>query len=364
MTKIPTVKDGIKSVDDFLNKPIEETILRDLLGKKAPQRTEIEVSFFQLCNLRCAFCWQDQTDPTGMSSIVEKANVVIDYLNKSSHLLDSINVTMTGGELFQDEFEWSMYKDYIDFIIRVNHHSPKPVSFTMVTSLGHKSEDTHRHILSLCSALDKHDISYALATSWDPFGRSNKVFEDNLFKLGPLVRGVTTVLTKQSIQALMEDDSRIDTFIKFYDWDFDYYVPTSKSDLMMPSDKDLVEFFKYMVDKHPKASRIRAWIESDINPVSCGSLNKITILPDGSLVTCRQIKYDAGDFSSDIISNSNSNIIEKYIKNNECLSCPYFGKCTLSCFVMHDHKSYLRKRELSHCLYKDVFKHIEEKHGA
>lgn len=366
MTKIPTIKDGIKTVQDFLNKPEEESVLRELLGLKAPPRTEIEVSFFQLCNLRCAMCWQDHDDATGITTIVDKSNTVIEYLQKSDHLRDDINVTMTGGELFEDSIDY--FAQYLLFMQNINTYAKtlpgKRVSFTLITSLNF-SQPTLQKLIIFLQQLDELGIDYAVATSWDPTGRPvgreiSTQFHRNLIRLKEYVAGITTVLTRPTIKALMKGDTYFDLLYGKFSMDFDYYVPTAAAKALMPSDVELKEFFLFALEKYPKVPILQAWQLGEVNPISCGSLNKITMLPDGSLVTCRQIKYDAADFKSDIVQNSNANIIERYIKNNECLSCEHFFKCTMSCFVMNDHREYLGRKELSYCLYKDIFKHIQE----
>jgi radical SAM protein with 4Fe4S-binding SPASM domain len=363
MGKIPTVKNGIKTIEDFLNKPGSEKILRNLLAEKAPRRTEVEVSFFQICNLKCAFCWQDHNDPTGIESIREKSKTVLEYLKKSDHLKEEINITMTGGELFQDGMEDSVFDDLEYFITDIAKNSKtltnSLVSFTIISSLFFE-EETLIRVRKFLDRLQFLNINFALATSWDPVGRPAKNFLKNISALGAYVKGITTVMTAPNIKKIMSGESDFEYYNLQYGIEFDYYVPTATASYMMPSDIELRDFFVYLSKNHPETSIIKAWRESLVNPVSCGSLNKLTILPDGSLVTCRQLKYDANDFQNEIIQNSNANIIEKYIAKNECLSCPYFSRCTLSCFVMNDHKSYQGKKTLNYCFYKDVFKSIDD----
>ena len=361
MLKIPTIKNGTMTIKEFLDKPDSESTIRDLLGSKAPRRTEIEVSFFQACNLRCAFCWQDHDDTTGISSIKEKAASVIEYLNTSSHLKREISVSMTGGELFQDGMSQEILDDLLCFMKEVNEAGKKldgrTLSFTIISSLFF-NDDTGTRVLGFLQELDEYEIPFALATSWDPVGRPTRNFEKNLMRFNNYIGGITTVMTKPSMQKIIDGTSEFHYYYDRYRMDFDYYVPTAISKSMMPSDENLRDFFVFLVEHYPMIGLIQSWKYSEVNPVTCGSLNKITILPDGSMVTCRQVKYDHNDFNTEIITNSNANIIEKYISNQECLSCPYFNKCTLSCFVMSDHKEYTGKKTLERCLYKYVFEFI------
>lgn len=364
MQKIPTVKNGIKSINEYLDKPGSESFIRELLGAKAPDRSEIEISFFQLCNLRCSFCWQDHDDAAGIDTIPSKADVVNKYISECDHLKDRIEIVMTGGELFQDGVDY--FQDYYEFISRVHLtwaslDPSKTISFMMISNLSF-NYDTAQKLQSFMRRLDSISVKYQLATSWDPSGRPiGQAFRDNLDLFADRIAGITMVLTKPSIDSLLAGNSYFDLLYSRFEMDFDYYVPTAVSKGLMPSDVDLVKIFKLFVDKYSHIPRIRSWIKQPINVISCGSLNKITILPDGSLVACRQVNYKPSDFNTEIAPNSNANIIQSYIKNNECLSCPYFARCTMSCFVMNDHKDWLGKRQMDHCLYKDVFKYIDEK---
>ena len=367
MRKIPPVKDGIKRVSQFLNKPSGEETLRHLLGNKAPIRTEIEVSFFQACNVRCAFCWQDNNDDTGLREIRDKVKPVIEYLSTSDHLLENINVTLTGGELFQDDVLGEIYYDLAYFMIEVNRFAKrqlpgKDLSFTIISSLPY-SEKTQDTLDRLFTILDASHIDYNIATSWDAVGRPLGRWRENLQRLGDKVDGITMVITKQAIRKFLNRDlntlGRFEQLANSYRIELDYYVPTSTADSMMPSDTELRDFFIFMVENFPDVGFIEAWIKGKVNPVSCGSLNKMTVMPDGSLLTCRQPAYDKNEFNKDIIPNSNSNIIESFMSKNECLSCEYYDRCTLSCFVMSDHKSF--NKELDYCFYKDVHRHIQEK---
>lgn len=367
MRKIPPVKNGIKEVSEFLNKPSGEEVLRHLLREKAPTRTEIEVSFFQACNVKCAFCWQNHNDDTGLKEIRDKVKPVIEYLSTSDHLLDSINVTLTGGELFQDDVLDEIYHDLAYFMVEVHQFAKrelrdKELTFTIISSLPY-SESTQDTINRLFTILDAAHIDYNIATSWDAVGRPLGRWRENLHKLGHIVDGMTMVITKQAIRKFLNRDlntlGQFEELAKNYRIELDYYVPTSTADYMMPSDTELRDFFIFMVDNFPNVGFIEAWIKSKVNPISCGSLNKMTVMPDGSLLTCRQPAYEESEFNKEIIPNSNSNIIEDFMGKNECLSCEYYDRCTLSCFVMSDHKSF--RKELDYCFYKDVHKYIQEK---
>lgn len=354
--KIPTIKNGIKDVGDWLDAKDQEILLREILDQKAPQRTEIEVSFFQKCNLRCTFCWQDHDDDTGINDIVGKADVVIQYLKEWEHIKDDITVTMTGGELFQDKVYY--YEQYYQFMFRIMSFMPK-VKFTMVTNLMFNM-DTLDEVDNLLTRCKNSGIDVSLGTSWDFSGRPiAQRFTTLLECLREDIQGITFVLTEPAIRALLDGrhDKDFRELYEEFNIDFDYYVPTEHADKMMPSDWDLLNAFRYMIKNYPKLPTIRAWLEGEKNSLTCGNLNKITILPDGSLVPCRQLDYCGSDFKTPVDEYSNATMVNKYMDKHGCLSCEYYSKCTMTCFVMNDHVSY--KEELDDCLYRTMFKEID-----
>jgi radical SAM protein with 4Fe4S-binding SPASM domain len=361
---IKTLKDQQTSPSEFLKtKGNKDSLLKALLDEKSPGRTEIEVSFFQYCNFHCSFCWQDSADETGVDTIVEKADQVIEYLSEWKDLKDEVYIAMTGGELFLDGVD--NYYDYRQFVLKINDffsakYPDKSISFTFITNLSFTES---KKVKAFMDNLRK-EASVGIATSWDPTGRPfnteiKSQFHENLLYLKGYIYGVTFVLTAPTINKLLRGDlSYLDFLYDNYTTDFDYYVPTGASARLMPSDHEILNFLRMIYKRYPKMGLMEAWRLGEKNPISCNSLNKITLLPDGSLTTCRQVEYDSGDFSTPIEIDSNSNITHSFMEENECLSCEFYDKCTFSCFVMADSKQYKKKKTLSECLYKILFKEI------
>jgi radical SAM protein with 4Fe4S-binding SPASM domain len=361
--KIPTIKNGFKDPVEWLKlkKDSNEDLIRDILGNKQPSRTEIEVSFFQLCGLKCAFCWQDHDDTTGIESIKDKAETVIEYAKNWEHIKKITNVTMTGGELFQDSFDKDIYDQYLFFMQKINNSKLKTdINFTLITNLNFNS-NTLEKVIDLLKKAENLGIECKLGTSWDPTGRPlGSSFDKNIKILKKYILGITIVLTKPSIDNILrKNNDYLDYLYENYSIDFDYYVPTEYADKMMPSDRDLLNIFRMFTVKYKNFKTVESWLKSDYNEISCGNLNKITILPDGSLVPCRQLDYKQESFNSPIQKDTNSVMINNYLSKYNCLGCEYFNKCTLSCFVMNDHKTYTGKETLSKCLYKILFEELD-----
>jgi len=366
-------KEGKKDISSFIEKAAEKNnytdIIKSLIGKKAPNYTEIEVSFFQLCALHCRFCWQDTYDPTGVSSIVDKADTAIAYLfSQKEKLQPNIQVHLLGGELFEDSNDY--YDQYLEFILKIKKHCDlnlvdKKLMFVFLTNMNFKLESTKKKLEIFLEKLTNFNINFILTTSWDPTGRPLKGeestnFHQNITYFKKYLAEITFVLTKTTINKMLREDiPYLDLLYNSgFKIDYDYYMPTTQFDSLMPSDRDLLNIFRLMLKKYPKISKLKSFVNKDIEigKLTCASLNKITILPDGTITNCRHLNYDQSHFATEIFNESNSEMILNFVTKKECLSCNYFNKCPMSCFVMADHKKFLENQELNECFYKILFR--------
>ena len=84
------------------------------------------------------------------------------------------------------------------------------------------------------------------------------------------------------------------------------------------------------------------------------------LLPNGGQGKCRKlVASDAyGDFKSNITEDAlqdNSNMEHKFLMENYCLTCEYFQRCGLGCFL---HSDYTERVELDDCVFKITFDYI------
>lgn len=372
------VQDRAKCVDDF-NRSKEhlatkEQIIKSIFHKKAPNYTEIEVSFFQQCALHCSFCWQDTYDPTGVEDIRSKADVAIDYLEKTGeNLKDNIQVHLLGGELFEDSNDF--YDDYTHFILKIKKYCDeklpeKNLIFVFLTNMNFQKDSTKDKLENFLKNLEDEGCKFFLTTSWDLTGRPLKgeittKFHQNITYFKKYLAEITFVLTKPSINRLLREDLEyLDLLYENFTLDYDYYMPTKNVDRLMPSDRDLLNALRLLIKRYPDIRKLRTWTESDekedFHKITCASLNKITILPDGSITNCKHLDYKHEDFESDFSFESNSIMIEKFLETQGCLSCPYFNECPLTCFNMADSKVFTARKELDECFYRTLFKERDE----
>ncbi len=165
------------------------------------------------------------------------------------------------------------------------------------------------------------------------------------------------VLTKQAINRIQ---TRIDPFFEMlyqnYTLYFDYYVPEKSAAKMMPSERDMYDVMCYIARHYPNVYPVKDLLDNEQNQMTCYSLNKLTLLPDGQEVKCRYMEYDATDFETPIDYSSNENIIEAHLERNGCLGCEWFDRCQFRCFVQAD---WAELEKMDDCPFRVFFNTME-----
>lgn len=340
-----------------------DELLNKILGDKVPDSAEIELHFFEFCNLSCAFCGQDHASKVGMDTILSKIEPVCSFIttNQKNHHI----VNMMGGELFNDDVPDAIFGDYLEFAYAVHSHARsvgKQCHFNWVTNLVFKNRE---RVSALIASLRNLGVSTKLSTSYDFAGRplseaKKTTFHQNLEwfnqKHPNIIYTIGFVLTKQAIKRILT--SRDEEFEYLYDHFplyFDYYVPEKLSQHMIPSDREHLEAFLFIAKHYPKVAPVSDWINHEFNQMTCYSLNKLTLLPDGREVKCRYLKYDEADFNTPIDYSSNANIIQNHLDKYGCLTCEHYDRCSFRCFVQAD---WSNRERMDVCLYKTFFNTI------
>ena len=200
-----------------------------------------------------------------------------------------------------------------------------------------------------------------LTTSYDPRGRFNtknfNLFLENIDIVRSHLRSVGVVMTRPNIIAIMKGDSKLESLYNKIELYFDYYSPEESFKTSLPKDSELLVFFKYMLQKYPKAEPFKSWRENDINRMTCRSSN--VILPDGGGGKCRSLvaKKLYNEFLSEFDTQNNDSMEKSFIERRNCLTCEFFKKCGLGCFLQSD---FLKHNDLDDCLFYLTFKEIEE----
>lgn len=340
---------------------IRDPLLERVLRNKIPDASEIQLILFQHCNLACNFCGQDHKSRTGLDTIVQKADEIVSFMKgnlKKKHF-----VNMMGGEIFNDDLPDKVYEDYFRLCAHVDFEAKQmdhEVRFSFATNLIFANSG---RVKNFFDKLDAHDIDFCVSTSYDFFGRQNalwskEVFHQNLELFQEKIRVINVVLTKPSIQKLIQNNDA--TFVALYEKFeifFEYFQPERNSDLLMPSDDEILKAFIFLAQNYPKSSPVAGMLNSRQNRMTCYGMNSMTLLPSGEKARCRYLDYKPDAFKNDVNYQSNSNIVSSFLEENECLKCQWFERCTLRCFVQADWKN----REKSQiCIFKTFFGQLAE----
>lgn len=333
--------------------------LSQLLESKLPDASEVELHLFELCNLRCHFCGQDHEDTTGFDLVLDKIPPVKEFIKNNYRTKHIINIM--GGEIFNDDLPDSMFESYKILAVETNEYAKQlghECTFNWVTNLIFKK---YTRIEAFFNFLDEKGIKANISTSYDFVGRKNSlwnidVFSKNLALLKDRVFTVGFVLTKTSIKHLLaKRDPFFDVLYENYPLYFDYYVPENGANVLMPSDQDILDCYLYIAKNYPKISPVKELLENSENKMTCYSLNKLTLLPNGREVKCRYMDYKPEQFNTTINYDSNENIIEAHLNENQCLSCEWFSRCGFRCFVQAD---WAKRIKTEKCIFKSFFEEI------
>ncbi len=336
---------------------MDKNYLSKLLSNKLPDSSEIELHLFELCNLRCHFCGQDHEDKTGFDEILSKIAPVKEFISsnpKKSHILN-----IMGGEIFNDELPDTFFSDYLTLAREVDSHAKSlghTCVFNWVSNLIFSKSDRVKKFLN---DLESLNIISNISTSYDFAGRINSLWNKDLFKSNlELFKGriftVGFVLTKTSINHLLtKRDHFFDYLYDNYPLYFDYYVPENGANTLMPSDQEILNCYLFIAKNYPQISPVKDLLENDENKMTCYSLNKLTLLPNGREVKCRYMDYEHHQFNTPIDYLSNENIVEAHLEENQCMSCEWFYKCSFRCFVQAD---WAKRVKTETCMFKTFFK--------
>ena len=334
-----------------------------IIEKKRDPEQEYTLHLFEYCNLRCSFCWQDHENRVGLDSIIDKLEPIEKFLQTESR--SSVVFNAMGGEIFApeifDEKLLQKYKDLAWGIRQLGKKYNKQVKVNWVTNLV---TNKIRYIEDLLAYSVTIDLKSELVTSYDPRGRFNindfMVFKANMKHFGKRVKCISMLLSSPNIDYILKDK---DPYFKYlYDEGyyiyFDYYMPDESAEFQAPTDQQLLDVFKHLIDNYPKCHPVADWIENDKNYVSCRT-SKL-VLADGTMCNCGNLVQDEKVlkfYSSTIEAMDNSRIENKFLEKYDCASCEYLDRCGLGCFMQHDYKF---RDELDECVYKLTHRYIDD----
>jgi radical SAM protein with 4Fe4S-binding SPASM domain len=330
-----------------------------LLRNKRDHREEFMATLFEKCNLTCAFCWQNHDSTEGLNSVRSKVASLVRGAKSSPKKVMLFN--LMGGELFADDvFTDEMYGDYMFLITETDRQVRelgKTCEFTCCTNLIFTRPE---RVMGLLQDLHSKGINIKLTTSYDFSGRFNsstlQTFKQNVEFFKQEVINLGVVLTAPNINELLKDTD--EDFKYFYNSGykiyFDHYSPEHNAKTMTPSDALLLEAFYFLIDNYPNTYPVYDWIHNHTNGLSCKTSKMV--LPSGELAQCGKVPdKQTIKFFKNPRDLSNPTMEMSFMEKMGCLTCEYFDRCSLGCFLLH----YFKPRdELSECVFKLTYDKI------
>lgn len=344
------------------------------LSRKRDDEQEYTLHLFEKCNLSCGFCWQDHKAFEGVDTVRDKIVPVKELLDKETKKKVTFNVM--GGEVFDDSiFDDKLFDDYVYLSKEISDYAASKGMEATINFVSNLVTERPDRIVKLINTLNSLGVRNTLVTSYDSRGRFNKeqfkIFKSNVELLEQYIASVSMLLTKPVIKQIME---RQDPYFQWlydngFEIYFDYYTPTVEnknpaseseavvSTVIAPSDLDLLKVFYFFVDNYPKVQPIKTWIENGTNSLSCRR-SKL-VLADGTKCLCGNLQLKDEQsvrfYNAKIKPDDNSEIETNFLERWDCLSCEYFERCQLGCFMQHD---YAARGQMVECPFKLTFDKI------
>ena len=346
-------------------------ITRKILKDKLPYIAEMELTLFENCDQNCNFCGHEKLSVVGLkkSDIFSKITQMKEFLVRMDKNVDFLQINLVGGELLQDRLIHQGYLDTYYQLIKIFNEYCKAIDVKLEVVIVSGMLFTNRHpVADLLKKLNTRGIKTSLIASYDLSGRIiNEDYKENIEFFKSTISSVNTVATNQFIRILMEKKEfwRVEYFNYLYD-NFmvyiDTFIPDAGSEYLIPSDEELLEFNKFLYKNYSKAEPLAGSLKavlSDTNtpvPMSCMSLNKVTIFPDGQTSNCRWRRYKDEHFRNKLNYDDNSNMMLDFVKEHECLSCDYYKVCPLRCYTQW---SWVDREKSEGCINKRLFNWVK-----
>ena len=208
---------------------------------------------FENCNLNCSHCFQCHTDNMiDIEYIKNLDTIVYPYLIEEIEKKNPkvVLFSIRGGEIFQDKISDEIIGYYKKFILGVKDRFVK----------DYPNKEIRFHIMSngVYNKVDRvikllEEVDGKITLSYDAFGRFPSQIQYEMFLRSyklllekNLIKNIAITLTKQSIEYYIKNKDKLKIFSDS-EIDFNYYVPTMRES-ELPSDIDLFNFYKYLID--------------------------------------------------------------------------------------------------------------------
>lgn len=327
---------------------------------------------FEKCNMNCDFCLESHSNSKiDFQWINDIPQLLLNrFKNEYKSNIKLITFRFWGGELFFDEMPDEMFLEYEKMVLNIqtlfkNQFPNIDLSYSWV------SNGVYTKIDRVINLLQKTDSKIAI--SYDPVGRYKTKNQENLAIQNAkilndknLLMEFSITLTKLNINAYIRNETRFNDLQFCKKFDINYYIPNVNWQILLPSDDDLFNFFKWAVDnEYFSIIDISRLLKTLIYPDAI--VDKICNC-DKHISACKNcLTYNCVK-SSTIFPNSDfygdKNITEENVSTIKqrlglmkrgCMFCSYSNKCPKGCHTSILFKEY----KITECPYKRLYNYIE-----
>lgn len=339
---------------------------------KQNERFGFDCLLFEKCNLNCDFCLESHNNTNIDYEWIHKLPYMLLERYKQENRNDKkITFRYWGGELFFDALPDSLFEEYKNLVKNINelflNEYPNII-------LGHSwvSNGVYNNIDRVINLLK--DTNSKISISYDPVGRYKTKEQENLamknakiFNDNGLLLEFSITLTKLNIDAYIQEKSCLKELQFCKKFDINYYIPNIHWQTLLPSDDDLFNFFKWVVDEKLfsiiDVSRVLKSIIYQIDDIEkiCNCEHHISACKDCLTYNCVKSStvFPNEDFYGNIeINENNVAKIKKQLglMKRGCMFCSYANKCPKGCHTSILYKHY----KPTICPYKRLYDYIKE----
>ena len=345
----------------------------------------MQVPMFNKCNLNCEFCFQNdhgkRTNDIDIDYIKQLPKIIMDLHRDIFKLrnLDTLNMTLYGGDPFADNLSDDIFKLYEEFYNEMcdrlySEFPNSKIRILWLTNGVFTNYDRVNHILEYTGGdiYTSYDSLYRFKTE-----TQRDMWYNTLLYYKDKIKRVTVSAIKDGLENMIAGNDRYFTKIPPYIvTDISYYLPVNNDFVKFcPSDDLIYRYIKWQIDNKLFNSELVANAIYTIQEphrvemyCHCYESTFNNRNPDGSVasvLTCHdtidQIMNGniQGFYKQEDEEKINDpKIIDKRFVTNDkrgCMYCEYDNHCQKMCYMLQNHINY---KNDTGCPFKRIYKYL------
>ena len=281
----------------------------------------VDIVPYSECNLACPFCQARHYGSTfnqqWFETSIETLSALVDKSDTSTAV-----VSVAGGELFIDKYEWyPAWDQWFGRLRQIFENANKKAKITIVTNLMTNRVD------DVIKLVRNHNLN--IGTSFDFVGRWTKRSQvdhwwDNVNKIraNHITVAVAMIVHKPNLDVWMSQSHPwFDIFEKIYDCCgsdlpiiLEHYVDANHLDQFKLTDDQIIEGLKVLVDRYPKIQALAKYFDTHYQPPTCDK-DTIDVTPKFTLWSCCD----------------KTSTFAKMTARFQCMTCRHLDRCSIAC---------------------------------